>query len=60
MIKKTLSVLLLTILASTAPAFAKVDESKVPEPFRGASAGSPIAIRYDDWSLILKRSVIDG
>ncbi|TNE60562.1 MAG: DUF547 domain-containing protein, partial [Alphaproteobacteria bacterium] len=36
---------------------AEADESKIPEPFRGETAGSPIQIDYSDWSRILKATV---
>lgn len=44
----------------TLGAQAATDESKVPEPFRGHMAGSPIQIKYDDWDLILKQTVMRG
>ncbi|NVJ71313.1 MAG: DUF547 domain-containing protein [Alphaproteobacteria bacterium] len=53
-------ILLLCLAVLMASSIVFADESKVPEPFRGDTPGSPIAIRYDDWSLILKRTVIDG
>jgi len=39
---------------------ASADESKIPEPFRGASPGSPIQINYGDWNRILHLTVIDA
>jgi hypothetical protein len=36
------------------------DENKIPLEFRGETAGSPIAIRYDDWNSILQATVLDG
>ncbi|TNE60561.1 MAG: DUF547 domain-containing protein [Alphaproteobacteria bacterium] len=39
---------------------AAADESKIPEAFRGETAGSPIQIDYSDWSRILKATVFDA
>ncbi|MCJ9429737.1 DUF547 domain-containing protein [Kordiimonas marina] len=39
---------------------AHADESKIPEPFRGASPGSPIQINYGDWNRILQITVLDA
>ncbi len=44
-----------TILASLA---VQADEGQIPEPFRGQTSGSPIEINYDDWSFILRNTVI--
>lgn len=33
-------------------------ESKIPEQFRGETAGAPVEINYEDWSLILKSTVV--
>jgi hypothetical protein len=39
---------------------AYADEDKIPAEFRGETAGSPIAIRYDDWNSILQATVLDA
>lgn len=39
---------------------ALADESKIAEEFRGATPGSPIEIRYDDWNAILQATVLDA
>ncbi|WP_262690581.1 DUF547 domain-containing protein [Kordiimonas aestuarii] len=36
------------------------DEDNIPEEFRGATPGSPLEIRYDDWSAILQATVLDA
>ena len=36
------------------------DESRIAEEFRGATPGSPIEIRYDDWNAILQATVLDA
>jgi hypothetical protein len=38
----------------------QADEQAIPEPFRGETPGSPIAITYADWSAILHATVFDA
>lgn len=48
----------LAIVLLLASSVVMADETKIPEPFRGENAGSPIYINYDDWSLILRSTVM--
>ncbi|WP_417464754.1 DUF547 domain-containing protein [Kordiimonas sp.] len=60
--KKTTALVTGLLLATaglfSAPGFA--DEKNIPEVFRGETRGSPIQIRYDDWTAILRSTVIDS
>ncbi len=49
---KIILVLLVTSVSANA------DEKNIPEAFRGEVPGAPVEINYEDWSLILRTTVI--
>ncbi|WP_417451125.1 DUF547 domain-containing protein [Kordiimonas sp.] len=58
--KATLALLTAILVCSSSIVFATADESKIPEPFRGERKGSPIQITYDDWTKILRSTVVEA
>lgn len=57
----TLTKSLIALIASAVITIAAMaDENRIPEPFRGETKGSPIQIRYDDWNMILVKTVTAG
>ncbi|WP_262690580.1 DUF547 domain-containing protein [Kordiimonas aestuarii] len=58
--KAKFALLMVLVTVSTSIAFAEADESKIPEPFRGERKGSPIQITYNDWTKILRSTVVDA
>ncbi len=55
---KVVSVILVTWIVSLTPVYAAVDESAVPEPFRGETPSSQYEIYYDDLTSILTKAVL--
>ncbi len=55
---KVVLVMLGAWIVSLTPVYAAVDESAVPEPFRGETPSSQYEIYYDDWTSLLEKSVL--